>query len=106
MPDFLRHIERYNGNTVKDKVWLDQLQSAQTLHQLLDSYILETAPTRLVGGTRVWYETKAGEIHIWNDFVSKFRTTFVQTKSLPIRWKRMENKRQSGAEEIDTYYHE
>ncbi|GJQ79431.1 hypothetical protein Trydic_g16290 [Trypoxylus dichotomus] len=106
MPDVLRNIEKFNGDITKAKLWLEKLKSAQILHQLPDTYMLETACTRLIGGASYWYETKIKEIHTWKDFILKFTSTFVHQESLSTRWKRMEDKRQKKGECIDSYYHE
>ncbi|KAK9752653.1 hypothetical protein QE152_g3979 [Popillia japonica] len=50
MPDLLRNIPTFDGNTNKAAVWFKNLDSAQILHELPDNYMLETARTRMIEG--------------------------------------------------------
>nr|CAI5863676.1 unnamed protein product [Callosobruchus analis] len=77
MPEVLRNIKTFNGDRVKVKVWLDTLISAETLHQLPGSYLLETARTRLTDGAKFWYEAKNLEIVSWEIFVDLFKLVFI-----------------------------
>nr|CAI5824536.1 unnamed protein product [Callosobruchus analis]CAI5857862.1 unnamed protein product [Callosobruchus analis]CAI5865394.1 unnamed protein product [Callosobruchus analis] len=48
MPELLKNLTTFDGNSANAKQWIKSLTSAQLLHDLPDTYMLETARTRLV----------------------------------------------------------
>lgn len=58
MPELHKNILNFNGDTRQAKTWLNNLNSAQTLHNLPDTFMLETARTRLTEGASYWYDFK------------------------------------------------
>ncbi|VEN58604.1 unnamed protein product, partial [Callosobruchus maculatus] len=106
MPEILRNLGTFDGDVAKARRWLDSLISAKALHMLPDTYMLETARTRLVSGAKFWYISKKNEINNWESFVHKFKQSFYPKESIAVKLKIMENRIQRKGENIQAYFYE
>nr|CAI5826329.1 unnamed protein product [Callosobruchus analis] len=106
MPELLKNLTTFDGNSANAKQWIKSLTSAQLLHDLPDTYMLETARTRLVSGASYWYAVNEPEIQTWQQFVDKFNSTFVPKESFSTKWRKMVARTQHKGEGLSGYFHE
>nr|CAI5852030.1 unnamed protein product [Callosobruchus analis] len=81
MPELLKNLTTFDGNSANAKQWIKSLTSAQLLHDLPDTYMLETARTR-------------------------FNSTFVPKESFSTKWRKMVARTQHKGEGLSGYFHE
>nr|CAI5831003.1 unnamed protein product [Callosobruchus analis] len=106
MPELLKNLTTFDGNSANAKQWIKSLTSAQLLHDLPDTYMLETARTRLVSGASYWYAVNEPEIQTWQQFVDRFNSTFVPKESFSTKWRKMVARTQHKGEGLSGYFHE
>nr|CAI5846281.1 unnamed protein product [Callosobruchus analis] len=106
MPQLLKNLTTFDGNSANAKQWIKSLTSAQLLHDLPDTYMLETARTRLVSGASYWYAVNEPEIQTWQQFVDRFNSTFVPKESFSTKWRKMVARTQHKGEGLSGYFHE
>nr|CAI5828350.1 unnamed protein product [Callosobruchus analis] len=106
MPELLKNLTTFDGNSANAKQWIKSLTSAQLLHDLPDTYMLETARTRLVSGASYWYAVNEPEIQTWQQFVDRFNSTFVPKESFSTKWRKMVARTQHKGESLSGYFHE
>nr|CAI5822132.1 unnamed protein product [Callosobruchus analis] len=106
MPELLKNLTTFDGNSANAKQWIKSLTSAQLLHDLPDTYMLETARTRLVSGASYWYAVNEPEIQTWQQFVDIFNSTFVRKESFSTKWRKMVARTQHKGEGLSGYFHE
>nr|CAI5849821.1 unnamed protein product [Callosobruchus analis] len=102
----LKNLTTIDGNSANAKQWIKSLTSAQLLHDLPDTYMLETARTRLVSGASYWYAVNEPEIQTWQQFVDRFNSTFVPKESFSTKWRKMVARTQHKGEGLSGYFHE
>lgn len=107
MPDLSKTIEIFSAEEEpsKAKLWLQQLETAATLHNWPDAFIFQTAKSNLIGAARHWYSGRSSEVVDWSSFRMAFIKTFVFTKNKTELWKRMQERVQSVNENVSVYFH-
>nr|CAI5870141.1 unnamed protein product [Callosobruchus analis] len=106
MPELLKNLTTFDGNSANAKQWIKSLTSAQLLHDLPDTCMLEMARTRLVSGASYWYAVNEPEIQTWQQFVDRFNSTFVPKESFSTKWRKMVARTQHKGEGLSGYFHE
>ncbi|KAJ8964735.1 hypothetical protein NQ314_004666 [Rhamnusium bicolor] len=71
MPDFSKSVGNFNGSISHSKEWLKSLESAATLHNWPQSFILETARTHLKEAAESWYKARREESIKWREIVQR-----------------------------------
>lgn len=106
MPEVLRNVPDFDGDVHKGREWIASLKSVKTLHELPESYMLETARNKLKRGAFHWYERRRFSLTTWEKFLAEFEETFVMGESVTEIFQRMTNRSQGRNESISDYFHE
>jgi hypothetical protein len=84
--------------------WLDHISGVGDLHKWPVSVRLEAARSSLIDAASNWYACKT--FVNWDDFVHKFRRTFIGRSNVLEAWKAMDARTQGKGESVMTYFHD
>ncbi|KAJ8915285.1 hypothetical protein NQ315_014793 [Exocentrus adspersus] len=106
MPDFSKTVADFNGDVRKSKEWLKSLESAATLHNWPDTFILETARMHLKGAAESWYKSRIDTLNNWRCFKVAFTKSFIHDDSRTVKWQEMVKRVQLPKEAVGDYFHD
>ncbi|KAK9505986.1 hypothetical protein O3M35_009935 [Rhynocoris fuscipes] len=106
IPDFKNNLEKFSGKVPRHeaKAWFKSLNGIAKLHEWPNEFRLEAARASMVGPAKDWFKSK--EITSWEEFVKKFRRTYIGEIDSGTRWREMMKRTQKKGEDIEDYFQE
>lgn len=108
LPDLTKTIRTFDEELESGyaKDWLKDIERMVLLHRWPEAINLETARTHLVGAASAWYKGRRDEIRTWEEFVTKFKKTFMTETTLTERWNALNQRVQKTNESTQVYFHD
>ncbi|KAK9501514.1 hypothetical protein O3M35_012224 [Rhynocoris fuscipes] len=106
IPDFKNNLEKFSGKVPRHeaKAWFKSLNGIAKLHEWPNEFRLEAARASMVGPAKDWFKSK--KITSWEEFVEKFRRTYIGEIDSGTRWREMMKRTQKKGEDIEDYFQE